>query len=133
MDQGQGTEHAFPLAGFLGMDAEPGHDGIAVARLTAADAHHNPHGAVHGAVLFALADTAMGAATMSVLGDDHWCASIDVHLRFLTPVFAGPLEAHAEVVKGGRRIVHTQARIVGPDGRTVATATGAFAVLPRPA
>jgi acyl-CoA thioesterase len=122
----------FPLARWLGMAVEAGRDGIALARLTTGDEHRNPHGTVHGAVLFALADTAIGAATMSVLDDAHWCASIDVQLRFLRPVFAGPVEARAEVLRAGERVVHSEARLVDGDGELVAHATGAFAVLPRP-
>jgi acyl-CoA thioesterase len=121
-----------PLARWLGMTVEPGVDGVAVAHLTTADEHRNPHGTVHGAVLFALADTAIGAATMSVLDDANWCASIDVQLRFLRPVFAGRLDARAEVLRAGERVVHSEARIVDGDGELVAHATGTFAVLPRP-
>jgi acyl-CoA thioesterase len=123
---------SFPLARYLGMEVEEGVDGVALARVTSDAEHHNPHGTVHGAVLFALADTAMGAATMSVLDDTHWCASIDVQLRFLRAVFDGTVEARAEVLRAGKRVVHTEARIVDGGGEAVALATGAFAVLPRP-
>ena len=129
-EQGERPGHgAFALRDFLGMDLEHGDSGRCTARLEAGDAHRNPHGTVHGAVLFAMVDTAMGGATMSVLDEGLLCASIDVHLRFLKPVFGGTLEADAEVVRAGKRVVHLEARVRDGDGEAVAMGTGAFAVL----
>ncbi len=97
------------------------------------DARHlNPHGTVHGAVVFALVDTAMGAATMSVLDDSSMCATIEIQLRYLAPVFTGRVTAEVRVVKAGRRIVHLAAEVTDARGALVATATGSFAVIPRP-
>jgi uncharacterized protein (TIGR00369 family) len=123
---------AFPLAVFIDMDVAPTGSGTATARVTAGDAHRNPHGAVHGAVLFTLVDTAMGAATMSLLDDQHWCASIDVQLRFFRPVFGGRLETTARVLHAGKRVVHLEADVRGDDAALVGKATAAFAVLPKP-
>jgi acyl-CoA thioesterase len=104
--------------------------GTGCASVEIADEHLNPNGVVHGAVLFALADTAMGKSTMSVIDDpDVYCASIEVSLRFIRPASAGALVATATVVKRGRSVVHLDARIVGGDDRLVATATGTFAIL----
>jgi uncharacterized protein (TIGR00369 family) len=127
-----GGRGAFALGDLLGMQVEQVAAGRAVARLGVTAEHHNPHGTVHGAVLFAMVDTAMGGATMSVLDAGAWCASIDVELRFLRPVFDGDLEATAEVLRAGRRVVHLQATVRSGDGDMVAMATGAFAVLGTP-
>lgn len=119
----------FPLASHLGLDVDhPGPPGHARARLHADERHVNPHGVVHGAVLFALADTAMGAATYDVMPAGHLCASIEVHLRFLAPAPAGAeLVADVHVVKAGKRIVQLAATITS-DELLVATATGSFAL-----
>jgi len=106
--------------------------GVASARIEVTSEHLNPHGAVHGAVLFAMVDTAMGAATMSVLGPDQWCASIDVQLRFCKPVFEGVLLGTANVVQAGKRIVHLKAEIHDQSQDLVGLATGSFAVIPKP-
>ena len=132
-DEGGRPHGAFGLRDFLGMDIEQGEAGTCAARLDAGEEHLNPHGTVHGAVLFTMVDTAMGGATMSVLDEGKLCASIDVHLRFLKPVFGGALEAAAEVVRAGKRVVHLEARVRDGDGEVVAMATGAFAVLEAPA
>lgn len=107
-------------------------DGTARAHLVCDERHLNPHGTVHGAVVFALVDTAMGAATMSVLDEASLCATIEIQLRYLAPVFGGELTAEVRVVKPGRRVVHLAADVVDGQGRLVSTASGSFAVLPRP-
>jgi acyl-CoA thioesterase len=119
----------FPLAAFLGMATEQAEQGRATARVEAGPAHLNPHGSVHGAVLFALVDTSMGAATMSVLDPGLLCASIDVELRFCRPTFGGGLSATAEVVQAGKRVVHLRADVRDDDERLVAFGTGSFAVI----
>jgi len=92
----------------------------------------NPNGVVHGAVLFAMVDTAMGAATMSVLEGGQACASIEVHLRFLRAAAAGSLTADVSVIRAGRRIVQLEGRVTGADDELIATASGSFAVITGP-
>jgi uncharacterized protein (TIGR00369 family) len=103
-----------------------------VAAVEITPALHNPNGVVHGAVLFAMVDTAMGAATMSSLDEGLACASIEVHLRFLRAAAAGRLTAEVSVVKGGRRVVQLEGRVRDESGELIATASGSFAVIPAP-
>jgi acyl-CoA thioesterase len=128
---GSDTSPPFWLKEQLGFSIEKG-QGTARAVMDCDERHLNPHGAVHGAVLFALLDTAMGAATMSVLDESSWCATIEIHTRFLEPVLGGRLSADVEVVKAGRRIVHLDGTITDERGRRVCKASGSFAVIPRP-
>ncbi len=125
------TEYGdFPLRRFLGMELTGDDAGVGVATLDAGPDHMNPNGVVHGAVLFALVDTAMGKATMSVIDEpDTFCASIEVSLRFIRPAVAGPLTATASVIKRGRNVVHLEGRVTGADDRLVASAAGSFAIL----
>jgi acyl-CoA thioesterase len=101
-----------------------------VAFLEVDDRHLNPNGIVHGGVVFTLADTAMGRATLAVLGDGQICASIEVSVRYLRPIPGGRLVATASVLRAGRRIVHLECGItVDGDDRPVAVLQGSFAVL----
>ena len=84
---------------------------------------------MHGAVLFALVDTAMGKSTMSVIEPGRFCASIEISLRFIRPAAEGELTAVANVVKRGRSVVHLDAQVLGDDERLVATAAGTFAII----
>lgn len=123
----------FPLASILGMVTEEKEKGSATARVQIGAEHLNPHGSVHGAVLFAMVDTAMGAATMSVLDEADMCASIDVQMRFCKAVFDGELVATAIVMQAGKRIIHLQAEVRDQHDELVGFASGSFAVIPRPA
>jgi uncharacterized protein (TIGR00369 family) len=120
----------FPLRRFLGMELTGDEPGVGFAHVDVGPDHLNPNGVVHGAVLFALVDTAMGKATMSVIDEpDRYCASIEVSLRFIRPAVAGRVTAAVTVVKRGRTVVHLEGRVVGDDDRLVATAAGTFAIL----
>jgi len=120
----------FPLRRFLGMELTGDQPGVGVAHVDVGPDHLNPNGVVHGAVLFALVDTAMGKSTMGVVDEPgSYCASIEVALRFIRPAVGGRLTATATVVKRGRSVVHLDARVVGDDDRLVATAAGTFAIL----
>jgi uncharacterized protein (TIGR00369 family) len=120
----------FPLRHFLGMELSGDEPGVGLAQVVIGPEHLNPNGVVHGAVLFALVDTAMGKSTMSVIDEpDRYCASIEVSLRFIRPAVDGRVTATATVVKRGRSVVHLESRVIEDDGRLVATAAGTFAIL----
>jgi len=120
---------SFPLQEYLGMELSGTTTGTGTATLHLGAQHANPNGVAHGAVLFALVDTAMGKATMSVIDDNLYCASVELSLRFIRPASEGELIAEATVVKRGRSIVHLEARVYDGDDRLVATSSGTFAIL----
>ncbi len=124
--------YLFPLQGHLGMDLDMPERGRGTATVEVTDALHNPNGVVHGAVLFAMADTSMGAATVSVLEPGQACASIEVQLRFLRATAAGRITADTQVLRAGRRVVQLESRITDEAGELLAVATGSFAVIPAP-
>ncbi len=120
----------FPLKSYLGMAIVGDEPGVAIASIDLGPEHMNPNGVVHGAVVFALVDTAMGKSTMSVIDEEGvFCASIEVSLRFIRPAASGRLTGTATVVKRGRSVVHLDARVVGDDDRLIATGAGTFAIL----
>ena len=119
----------FPIGAFIGMTIERPGAGRAVARVTANESHHNPHGFVHGSVVFTLVDTSMGAAVMSMLSDGRRCSTIECQVRFLRPVVGADLVCETTVVKPGRRVFHLESRVTTGDGKLVATGTGSFAVI----
>ena len=121
----------FPLKEFLDFEVEHG-EGTASAWLTMADHHLNPNGVAHGSVAFTLMDTAMGAAVVSVLEQDQLCATVEIQTRYHRPASAGTLRAEAEIVSGGRRLMHLQARTTDDEGRLVASATSSFAIFAAP-
>jgi acyl-CoA thioesterase len=124
------SEHGqFPLREFLGMELSDDEPGAGTATVEITEKHHNPNGVVHGAVLFALVDTAMGKATMSVLDEGVFCATIEISLRFIRPVSSGTVTAEATVLKRGRHVVHLDARIHDSEDCLITTADGTFAII----
>ena len=95
------TYGEFPLRSFLGHAAWATDDGRATATIDIGAEHLNPNGMVHGAVLFALVDTAMGAAAMAVLPEGTYATSVDLQLRFVRPASAGSLTATVRGAQGG--------------------------------
>ena len=120
---------SFPLQEYLGMELSSTEVGAGTTTLHLDDQHANPNGVAHGAVLFALVDTAMGRATMSVIDSNFYCASVELSLRFIRPASDGKLVAEATVVKRGRSIVHLEGRVHDGDDRLIATSSGTFAIL----
>lgn len=106
--------------------------GTAWADLEIGPQHLNPHGHLHGAVPYALVDTAMGMATYSMMAPGQTCTTIEIHLRYLRPATDGTIRAEVRVLRPGSRVVHLEGRVLGEDGKEIAFATGSYAVLPRP-
>jgi uncharacterized protein (TIGR00369 family) len=131
MTNGAPAEYGdFPLRAFLDMTLTSDDAGTGVAIVEAGPDHMNPNGVVHGSVLFALVNTTVGKATMSMIDEpDTYCASIEVSMRFIGPALDGPLTATASVIKRGRNVVHLESRVADGDDRLVATSAGSFAIL----
>lgn len=119
----------FPLQSHLGMTIDSPSPGHGIAEVEVKPSLLNPNGVLHGAVIFTMVDTAMGAATMSLLEEGQGCASIEIHVRFLQPVPDGHIVARVQVLRQGRRIVQLEAVVVNDRDETVATASGSFAVV----
>lgn len=119
----------FPLKTYLGMEVSGDEPGRGIATVDVGPEHLNPNGVVHGAVLSAMVDTAMGKATMSVLPDGQFCSTVEFSLRFIRPASSGRLTGSASVVKQGRNLVQLEARVVEGDDRLIATAAGTFAII----
>jgi acyl-CoA thioesterase len=94
--------------------------------LTVRPEHMNPHGVVHGGVIYTLADFAMGGALTSLLGPGERCATLEVKINYLAPTMSGDLRAEACVVSRSRRVGVLEARVYGGGQALVALATGSF-------
>ena len=115
-----------PLAALLGIRRTSMADGRARFDLTIRPDHMNPHGIVHGGVVYSLVDYAMGGALTSRLEPWERCATLEVKINYLAPVSGGELTAHAEVVSRTTRIGVLEARVSSETGLLVALATGSF-------
>jgi acyl-CoA thioesterase len=120
-----------PYADLIGLELGESEDGCSTCSLSVAERHLNPHGVVHGAVLYALADTGMGAALYPGLSPGEICATIEIKINYYRPVSSGEIRCHTEVVYRGRRVANLESSIYADD-RLVAKANGSYSIFKLP-
>lgn len=121
-----------PFADMIGMEVADRGDGSCISRLTVAEHHMNPHGIVHGAVIYALADTGMGGALTSILDEGQICSTIEIKINYFRPAISGELVCDTSVVNRGSRTGVLQSSVKDGRGKLVAQALGTFMILPGP-
>lgn len=119
-----------PFADMIGMEVADRGDGSCISRLTVAEHHMNPHGIVHGAVIYALADTGMGGALTSILDEGQICSTIEIKINYFRPAISGELVCDTSVVNRGSRTGVLQSSVKDGRGKLVAQALGTFMILP---
>jgi len=93
--------------------------------------HHNPYGTLHGGVVMALMDSAMGHVVgAAVHGQGRFNAAAQMSVNFLAPVRAGTIRARARLVKLGKRLAVVEATAEDEAGVAIATATAVHSLLP---
>ena len=120
-----------PFADLIGLTLEHQGDGSSTLMLPIDGRHLNPHGVVHGAVIYAMADTGMGAALYSGLDAGYACATIDISITYFRPVVEGQLLCQTVLDNKGRTVAHLTARITQND-KLIAQASGNFAIMATP-
>jgi uncharacterized protein (TIGR00369 family) len=93
----------------------------------------NPAGVLQGGFVTALADAAMGAATITHLqGEKTYSANVELKMSFVRPAVIGStLTATGEVVSGGKRVVFCECSISDDAGRLIAKASSTYLLTPR--
>jgi len=82
--------------------------------------HQGFKGIVHGGIITTVLDEAMIKA---VLLRGVGAVTAEITVRFKRPLYVGdPSTVEAEVATMGNRLIHTTARIMGPDGSVIAEA-----------
>ena len=101
--------------------------------LVAEAAHTNSRGFVHGGLISALADNAMGLSCSHRLGGDTSLVTVNLTLDFLGSAQIGQwLEFTTEFVKSGGTLSFAQA-FVTADGEPCARANAVFRMVPKAA
>lgn len=116
-----------PFGKLIGLRLSEWGDGVCIYHLTVSEEHLNPNGVVHGAVIYALADTGMGGALVSSLPEGQQCATIEIKISYYRPARSGELSGKAHVVRLGKRIAFMAAEVHNND-TLIAQATGTFAI-----
>src|SRR6185369_15305081 len=88
---------------------------------------------VFGGYLAALADQALGLATMTVLEDGEVFTTSDLRVSFFRPVARGSLHIEAHVVHRGSGMVQAEVVFTRDDGKIAGKATATQVVTRPPA
>ncbi|NLT94477.1 MAG: PaaI family thioesterase [Clostridia bacterium] len=98
--------------------------GEAVMEIPAQEEHLNPMGAVHGGLIFSLADAVMGFAirTLNIVS-----VTVEANINYLKPVYkSDTLTAIGKVIQSGNSIAVAEGLIKNKAGETVAVARGTY-------
>jgi len=83
-------------------------------------------GIVHGGAIASLMDSASAFAVLSLLEPEEQTVTVDLTLHFLRPVSEGRIEAHARVLRAGRRVFTVSIEATADTGKLVATALTSY-------
>ena len=125
-----GAEPPSPVAALFGTTVTAAT--VGAVTLTSRPGPHamSRRGGVHGGVLATFLDTALVLAALTAVEEVAVYSTVEFSVHYLRPVppELEELVTKAELLKGGRRLSFTQARVEDADGTVFATATGTVAV-----
>ena len=116
-----------PFAKLIGLHLLDHAQGSNRFRLAVDEKHLNPNKVVHGAVLFAMADTGMGAAVHPTLAAGELCATVEIKINYFKPVHAGELVCTTTLVNRGKTLANLDA-VIHCGESLVAKANGTYAI-----
>jgi len=105
-------------------EVEPGHT---LAEYTVSERYQGYPGIVHGGIVAAMLDEALGRAAM--VGDhNHFMVTAKVEVRYRKPVPVGiPLQIHGKLGRQRGKLMFASAELRLPDGTLAAEAEGLLA------
>jgi uncharacterized protein (TIGR00369 family) len=127
----RGELAAPPAAALLGLELDRVEFGKVVFSMLADEMHENPMGTMHGGIVAALVDTAMGCALSSRLEADAGFTTLELKTNYVRAITQGTGRVFAEgtVVHAGGRVATTEARVYDANGTLYAHATSTCMIL----
>ena len=116
-----------PFADLIGLKVEALGGDSSDCSLEVAAHLLNPHGVLHGAVLYALADTGMGGALVPNLAEGQICVTIEIKFNYYQAVREGRVRCHTTILNRGKRVANLESRLTVNE-QLVASANGTFAI-----
>ena len=116
-----------PYADLIGLKVDETEDGYSKCSLEAVEKLFNPHNVIHGAVLYSLADTGMGAALYPSLKKGEICATIEIKINYYSSIKTGMIKCISRVVNRGKSVANIESDIYLGE-RLVAKANGNYSI-----
>jgi acyl-CoA thioesterase len=117
--------HCF--AELIGLELEEQLEGSSKCSLEADEKLFNPHKVIHGAAIYSLADTGMGAALYPALAVNESCATLEIKINYFRPITSGTISCVTEMVNKGKSIANLESSIYN-QGKLAAKANGNYAI-----
>ena len=119
-----------PFNQYLGIHVNRMEGGEAQAHIDVGPHHTNNRGVAHGGVVSSLLDSAMGAAVISAIPKEWWCATTGLSIQFLAGPRDGTITATGTVTRRGRSIAFVRGEARDATGALIATAQGTWHLWP---
>ena len=116
-----------PFAELIGLKVTLGDDDTSFCSVDITDQLFNPQNVVHGAVMYALADSGMGAAIYPSLGEDEFCATVEIKICYFSAVRSGTVDCKTKLKHRAKTWAYLESEITN-DGRLIAKATGTYSI-----
>jgi acyl-CoA thioesterase len=126
----RGRKGFSPFRELVGIEFAQVENGSSQCTLEVTEKLMNPNGTVHAGATFSMADTGMGAALWSCIGEDEACATIENQIVLLKPVRSGSLVCDTRLVHRSRKLAALESEI-RQDGDLVAKAFGTWSIFKR--
>ena len=125
-----GSEPAAPFNRWFGLRCLTRGEGKASYEMLVTGRLLNQRGVAHGGAAGSLLDTALGAAVVSSLAPEEWCATLQLSLQFRHPVRPGRVTGHGRMVQRGRSAAFAEGEIVDGEGKVLTVAHGTWYIWP---
>ena len=115
-----------PFIKLLGLEIEKIEHGACFSRLRIRDTLLNKHSAVHGGVIYSMADISMGVAVYSTLKSGEETSTVEIKINYLKPAKTSLLTCEAKILKKGKNIAVMEADIRSGENSLIAKDMGTF-------
>ena len=117
------TDSRSPAGNWLQFTLDSIEKGKAVISLEVKYDMTNPYRNIHGGMMAAVMDEAIGWAVVSLDAENHY-TSLNLNVDFLYAIKQGErLKAIAEVIRAGKKIIHVECRVYDMEERLLGKST----------
>ena len=116
-----------PFGELIGLNFIKSEKGYTQSVIEVKDKLFNPHGILHGGIIYSMADTSMGGALYPMLAENELCATVEVKINYFKPVTSGSIVCDTKVIHKGKKIAVMESEISN-NGKLVAKAMGTYSI-----